>query len=172
MGIRLFGSRISPREGLGMTARDKFPERRILLRTREQIDRVLALLPNVPLDADRPLELLIREEVRARKLDQNALLWVGPLKDIAEQAWVDGRQFSAEVWHGYFKAEFLPEQYDEELCKDESYRKWDYDPAGNRVLVGSTTQLTVKGFAQYLEQTYAFGANLGVEFHEAPQRGQ
>jgi hypothetical protein len=151
-----------------MTARDKFEQRRILLRTRDQVDRVLALVQNLPLDQNKPLEVLIREEVRARKLDQNALMWVGPLADIAAQAWVDGRQFSAEVWHEFAKKEFLPDDFDAELCKDENYRKWDFDPSGDRVLVGSTTQLTVKGFAQYLEQLHAFGGSLGVQFHEAP----
>lgn len=148
-----------------MSARDKFPERRILLRTREQIDRVLALLPNVPLDSDKPLELLIREQVRARKLDQNALMWSGPLADIAAQARIDGRQFSAEVWHEFAKKEFLPDEFDPELCL-EGYVKWGFDPKGDRILIGSTKQLTVKGFSQYLEQLHAFGGSLGVEFHE------
>jgi hypothetical protein len=32
-------------------------------------------------------------------------------------------------------------------------------------LVGSTTDLTVYGFSQYLEQVTAHGASLGVQFH-------
>lgn len=36
-----------------------------------------------------------------------------------------------------------------------------------RVLAGSTKNLTVKGFSEYLEQIYAFGAEQGVEFHAA-----
>jgi len=145
--------------------RQPFATRRIRLVSPVQRDTALSLLRNVPLDADKPLELIVREEVKARKPDQNALMWAGPLKDIADQCWVEGRQFSAEVWHGYFKAQFLPEEFDPELCK-EGYRKWDIDPAGERVLIGSTTQLTVKGFAQYLTQIQAFGAHQGVEFHE------
>lgn len=153
-----------------VTARPKFEQRKILLRGPEQVERATALLRHVPVDAARPLELLIREEVKGRKPDQNALMWAGPLKDIAEQCWVEGRQFSTEVWHSYFKAQFLPDEFDPEMCK-EGYRKWDFDPAGERVLVGSTTELTVKGFSQHLEQVHAFGAQMGVEFHEAPQRG-
>lgn len=151
--------------------RQKFEQRRILLRGPEQVDRALALLPQLPLDAKRPLEIVIREEVKARKPDQNALYWAGPLKDIAEQCWTDGRQFSAEVWHEFLKRQFLPEEYDPELCKDEQYKKWDYDPGGNPVLIGSTTDLTVRGFSQYLEQVHAFGGSLGAEFHEPPHRG-
>jgi hypothetical protein len=151
--------------------RQKFTQRKLLLRGPEQVERAIALLRTVPLDDAKPLEILVREEVKARKLDQNALMWVGPLKDITEQAWVFGRQHSAEVWHVYFKEQFLPDTYDADLCKDEGYQKWADGPGGGHVLVGSTTDLTIKGFAQYLDQVHAFGAGLGVEFHEPPPRG-
>lgn len=146
--------------------RAKFETRKIRLVGELQLRNALALLPNLPLDAEYPLELVIREEAKARKPDQNALMWVGPLADIAAQAWVNGRQFSDEVWHMHFKTLYLPEVFDPELCK-EGYRKWDWSPSGAKVLVGSTTQLTVRGFAQYLEQVYADGAGMGVEFRVA-----
>jgi len=116
------------------------------------------------MDPLRPLQVVIREEPKKRKSDQNALMFAGPLRDISEQAWLDSRQFSIEIWHEYFKRQLLPETYDAELCL-ESYSKWAVDPAGDRVLVGSTTQLTVAGMARYIEQIHAFGANLGVQFH-------
>lgn len=150
--------------------RPKFEQRRMLLRGQEQVDRAIALLSKVPLDPEKPLEFLVREEVKARKLDQNALMWAGPLKDIEEQCWIDKRQYNATVWHEYFKKQFLPDAYDPELCKSEAYIKWDYDPSGEPVLVGSSTDLTIKGFAQYLEQIYAFGAHMRVEFHEVAPR--
>lgn len=146
--------------------RQKFEQRRILLRAAEQVERAIAALRAAPVDHLKPLEFLLREEVRARKPDQNALMWAGPLRDIAEQVWIGQRQYSAEVWHEHFKVEFLPEEYDPDLCKREDYRKWDFGPGGDRILVGSTTDLTVKGFAQHLDQIHAFGANQGVEFHE------
>lgn len=126
-------------------------------------DRVIAAIQNAPMDEARPLEVVIREEPKKRKQDQNSLMFAGPLRDITEQAWVEGRQFTLECWHSYCKGQFLPEAYDPELTM-EGYVKYDIDPAGDRVLVGSTTQLTVKGFAEYLEQIYAFGAALGVQF--------
>lgn len=150
--------------------RAKFEQRRIRLVGAQQLATALALLPNLPLDAAKPLEILIREEVKGRKLDQNALMWAGPLRDIAEQCWIDGRQHSADVWHEYFKAEFLPDEYDQDLCKTEHYMKWDFDPAGRRILVGSTTDLTIKGMAQYITQIHAFGGSMGVEFHEHRQQ--
>ena len=150
--------------------RQKFEKRRMLLRGPEQVERAIALLRTVPLDDDKPLELLVREEVKARKLDQQALMWLGPLADLAEQAWLEGRQYSAEVWHEFCKKEFLPEEFDADLCL-EGYRKWDIDPAGDRVLIGSTTMLTIKGMAQHITQIHALGGSLGVEFHEPPPRG-
>lgn len=130
-------------------------------------DRAIAAIQNCPLDDIRPLEVVIREEPKKRKLDQSALLFAGPLRDIAEQAWLEGRQFSLECWHSYLKGQFLPEEYDPELTMD-GYVKWEVDPDGDRVMVGSTTQLTVKGFSDYLEQVFAFGGSLGVEFSVAP----
>jgi hypothetical protein len=126
---------------------------------------------NVPLDDKRPLELVVREEVKARKLDQQALMWVGPLADLAAQAWLERRQYSAEVWHEFCKKEFLPEAFDADLCL-EGYLKWDVDPAGDRVMVGSTKMLTIKGMAQHITQIHALGGELGVEFHESPHRNQ
>jgi hypothetical protein len=149
--------------------RPKFETRTITLVGELQLRTAMNLLPNLPLDADKPLEMVIREKAKVRKPDQNALMWSGPLKDIESQAWVNGRQFSDVVWHEHFKKLYLPEEFDAELCK-EGYRKWDYTPAGDKVLVGSTTQLTVRGFALYLEQVYADGAGMGVEFHVRDDR--
>lgn len=151
--------------------RQPFAPRKIRLIGELQREAAIAVLRNMPLDAEKPLEAMFREEVKARKPDQNALMWAGPLRDIAEQGYVDGRSYTAEVWHEHFKAEFLPEVFEPELCK-EGYRKYDYTPSGKRVLIGSTTQLTVKGFALYLQQVEAFGASLGVLFHVNPNESR
>lgn len=140
-----------------------------LLRGPTQLAAVQAQLGNLPLDEEYPIEVLIREQVKPRKLSQNALMWAGPLNDIAEQAWVNGKRFTAEAWHEFFKREYLPEEYDPELCKD-GYVKWQITPRGDRALVGSTTMLTVKGMAQYLTQVEAAGAELGVEFRTREAR--
>ena len=137
--------------------------RKFILRDEKVRDSLLALVRNLPIDPLRPVEVVAREEVKARKPDQNAALWAGPLRDISEQAWLDGRQYSPEVWAQYFKRQLLPESFDPELTM-ENYAKWAIDPAGDRVLIGSTTQLTIKGHAQYREAIEAFGASLGVRF--------
>lgn len=158
-----------------MSGRDKFLTRTITLSGRMQLDAAMDLLPNLPIDPVKPLEMVIREKPKVRGLDQNAKMWVGPLKDIAEQAWVkvDGksRRFSDVCWHEYFKAEFLPEDDDPDLAElaKEGYRKWEIAPDGSRKLVGSTTQLLTRGFALYLQRVEAHGASLGVMFHAAPR---
>ena len=157
-----------------MSNRPKFITRTIRLVGQMQRDALMSLIPNLPIYSEKPLEVVIREEVKARTPDANSRMWAGPLRDMAEQAFVNGRQYSAEVWHEHFKAEFLPEDDDQELhllAKDpQTWKKWDYNPKCERVCVGSTTHLTPLGMARHCQQIEAFGASLGVLFHEAPRR--
>lgn len=151
-------------------SRPEFRTRKILFRTEAQKQVAHAIIDNLPLDKENPIEGLFREEVKPRKLSQNALMWAGPLSDIANQAWYQGQKFSAEIWHELFKRMYLPEDDDPEihLLAKEGYRKWDYLPTGERVLVGSTTDLLVRGMAQYITQIEAHGADLGVQFRSNP----
>lgn len=149
----------------------KFQTRIYRLIGEDQRRAAAAVLANLPVDHKAPLEVVFREPVKARSLDQNALMWVGPLKDIEEQAWLDGRQFKAALWHEYFKEQYLPDEAElqpDELAKrvkdPEKYQKWGLSPGGKRVLVGSTTELTKFGFSEYLEQMQAEGADLGVRY--------
>ncbi len=152
--------------------RETYPTKTILLRTDQQRDLAFNAIRNAPLDDSKPLQFLLREKPKVRGMDANSRMWVGTLADIAEQGYVEGRTYSADVWHEQFKREFLPESFDPALCMD-GYRKWDYTANGERVLVGSTTKLTKAGFAQYLTQVEAFGSGLGVRFTESPRgRGQ
>jgi len=154
-----------------MSTAQEFKAQKVILLGPAQRDAAIAKLNNVPLGYG--LEMVIRPISKQRGLDANARMWGGPLKDIAEQAWVGGRLYSAEVWHEQFKAEYLPEADDPEidhLVKDpENYRKWDFNSKGERVLVGSTKRLTKRGFALYTQQIEAFGASLGVLFSASPR---
>lgn len=145
--------------------RQKFDTRQFRLIGPEVRGAAVRLIQNLPLDPDKPLELVIREERKARAIAHNAAYWC-IVAQIAEQAWIEGRQYSSEVLHEHFKRAFLPEHTDADLTElvCEGYRKWDITPAGDRVLVGSTTKLTRKGMAQFITQVEAFGADLGVRF--------
>lgn len=158
--------------------RPLFGERKILLRGEPQRDLAIGLLRNVPLDFDYPLEVIVREEVKARTLDQNAAYHAGPLRDISKQAWIDGRQYSTETLHEHFRQEYMPDETRlsaDELAKrvknPATYKKWDYDLRGNQICVGSTTQLTKFGFGEFMTKVEAFGAGLGVQFSANPRGG-
>jgi hypothetical protein len=140
-----------------------FARRQFFMRTDQARESAIALIRDLPLDDKRPLQITVEEFRPARTMSQQALLFAGPMTDIATQAFIEGRQYSVEVLHEFCKRQFLPEEFDPALCKD-GYEKWGLDPLGERVLIGSTTQLTVKGYSIYLEQIFAFGASLGVNF--------
>jgi len=132
---------------------------------KSQAEVAINAIQNAPIDSEYPLEVIIRKEQKGRSLSANALMWAGPLNDIAQKAWVHGRQYSALIWHEYFKEKFLPEFSDPKFTK-EGYKKYEETPDGRRVLVGSTSKLTKLGFSNYMEQIYAYGAELGVRFTE------
>lgn len=146
----------------------QFPKRVFFLREERNRDTLLGLIRNLPLCGDKPMQVTVEPYKRPRKLDQNALLWA-LLNEISEQLFIEGRQYSAETLHHYFKGQFLPEEFNDDECMP-GYAKWSYDPAGERVLTGSSTQLTVRGFSGYIEAITAFAANMGVEFHTREER--
>jgi len=126
----------------------------------------LKIISNLPIDGSMQVVIGLKKKVRTST--QNGLQWSGMLADIAEQAWLSGRQFSKEVWHRYCKIEFLPEGNEEDFDRMvlKGYRKWDYMPDGERILVGSTTMLTTYGMGVYMDKCHAFfSQELGVRFH-------
>ena len=147
--------------------RAQFDKRVLVLRSEEIRDRAVALLRNLPIDAESPLQVTVDIYRPPRKKSQSDLMWAGPLKDMEQQAYVEGRRFSAEVWHEWAKENFLPDEFDPEHCR-EGYVKWSEGPDGKRRMVGSTTMLTKYGMSVYLEQLFAAGANLGVQFSANP----
>ncbi len=58
-------------------------KRRFVLRNREIIERLIAFLLSLPLDDDRPLEVVIRPYRSKRTLEQNAYYWrlIGEIAD-------------------------------------------------------------------------------------------
>src|ERR1700741_3681410 len=52
-------------------------------------------------DKGEPLRIIVTAEERQRNAAQNRFYWGAVLKQIAEQAWVDGRQFDKDTWHEY-----------------------------------------------------------------------
>ncbi|WP_186202350.1 recombination protein NinB [Burkholderia gladioli] len=110
---------------------------------------------NAKVFADRgePLRVIVTAEERQRNAAQNRLYWGAILRSIAEQAWVEGRQFDKDAWHEYFARKY---GVSDELTL----------PDGEIILRRkSTSQMSVGEFSTYLNQIQAYAANtLGVEF--------
>lgn len=120
----------------------------IKLFSEKQRDNAISIIKGLTLNTEKPYEVVIGLWSKRRNSEQNRLMWAD-LRDVSQQVFVDGRKFSSEVWHEYFKREHLPEKFETGITKA-GYKKWDYTPVGERVLIGSTTNLTTKGFAEYL----------------------
>lgn len=110
---------------------------------------------NAPAFASKgePLRVIVTAEERQRNQQQNRFYWGAVLKQIAEQAWVEGRQFDKDAWHEYFARKYG-------VC-DELVL-----PDGEIITRRkSTTQMSVGEFSTYLNQIQAYAAGeLGVEF--------
>jgi hypothetical protein len=97
---------------------------------------------------EKPLQVVVSEFKAKRTLEQNAKMHA-VFQEIAEKAWVNGRQYSAEVWKEEFKRTLLGT---EDL------------PSGGKAGV-STTTLNVEACARFIDQVEAYAASeLGVEF--------
>jgi hypothetical protein len=153
--------------------RAPFVTRRFILSDPAILARAIAAAQHAPVDPLRPLEMVIQERKVQRNNAQNDYYW-RRVTEIAEQAWIEGRQYRPEILHEYFKRELLPEDDpapESDYVRD-NYRKWEHDPTGERILVGSTTMLTVRGFSDFTTRVEAFGAQLGVEFSANPMEGR
>lgn len=100
----------------------------------------------------RPLLVTVAEHKAKRNVEQNKRLHA-MLSEIAEQAWVQGRQFDAETWKEHYRRKLIGT---EEIDL----------PDGTRTERGiSTTTLNVHEFADFMTkiEEHACG-ELGVEF--------
>lgn len=135
--------------------------RRFVIRGHQQRQAICQLAHNVP----EGIEVIFRHEQKQRKSAQNALMWAGLLSRVSRNAWVSGRQYEPEIWHEFFKKEFLPESFEEGITLD-GYEKYKFLPDGSMTMVGSTTKLTPKGFAEYLQKVEAYCAvDLGIDLY-------
>ena len=100
------------------------------------------------LQAEKTLTLTAR--LKKRTPEQNRRYWGrGVLAQIAEQATVNGKLYSAEVWHEQFKRMFI-----------------GFDELPNGQIIGkSSAALTTAEFCDFCTQVEAYAAQeLGVRF--------
>ena len=139
--------------------------RTFVLRTQEHAQGLWAFLKanaSPMAEQGQPLEVRVSVYKAKRSLEQNALHWA-LLTQIAEQTWVAGRQYDAEVWNEHMKRELLPEE------TARGVKKWRFLPNGDRVLAMSTSDLNTSEMSTYVEKLQAKAAvELGVIFNEYP----
>ena len=91
--------------------------------------------------AGKPLSVFVAEHKAKRSHPQNKLYWA-LLAQIAEQTWLNGKQFSTEAWHEMFKRKFIGHEE---------------TPDGGTVGI-STTTLSVPEFSIYIERVQQYAA--------------
>lgn len=105
------------------------------------------------LERGTPIRIIVTTDEVKRNVEQNRRLWGYTYKTIAEQAWVGGKQYPADVYHEMYARMFG-------VCDEVTL------PDGEIVTRRkSTTQMTVKEFADYMTKVEAHAASeLGVQF--------
>lgn len=112
------------------------------------------------LESGKKLWLSVEPLEDARTLQQNKFMWGVVLKQISEQAQVGGLGADAEGWHRYYKVMFLGYRFRKVRVPGKKR------PSVTREL-RSTKDLSVKAFAEYIDQVQAHAATtFGVEFTE------
>jgi hypothetical protein len=97
----------------------------------------------------QPLVVSVDAYQAKRSLQANARYWA-MLDDIAEQAEIEGKRFSREAWHTYFREQYAPKED---------------GPAG--LVAMSTAQMNKETFNNYVQRVEVYAVQaLGVEFLE------
>jgi len=99
------------------------------------------------------LRLIVTNDEKKRNAEQNKYYWAAVMKPMSEQAWVDGRQYSTDVWH-----EFMARKHG--VCEDMTL------PDGEIVVRRkSTSEMTVGEFSAYTTKVMVDATTeYGVEF--------
>lgn len=137
----------------------------VLIRSEQQKELLANKIANLPIDNDRPIQIVISEQTKKRGLDQNGLMWKR-IGEIADQAFINKRQYGKDCWHKYLKDNEMPEEV--ELKDGTTCSKWVEQIDGSREVI-STTELSARCFSEYITIIEAFGAGLGVMFSANPR---
>ena len=122
-----------------------------VIRSKEILERAIQFARNnweAMARSGKCLTVECKEEKAKRSNEANRYYWQ-LLHQVEEQAWVEGRQYSSEVWHEAAKRRFLGL----------------VDLPGGASMGISTTTLSTREFAEYVEKVTAWAAlELGVQF--------
>lgn len=123
--------------------------RTFILRERRNLDALLAFIASnweAMAKTKHPLQVDLKPEATKRNLQQNRYYWQ-MLNQISEQSWIEGRQYSADVWHEAAKRRHIG-------C---------VDLPGGGTMAMSSADLNVQEFADYTTKVEAWAqTELGV----------
>jgi hypothetical protein len=114
------------------------------------MDRVIVTLSDdrarvVQMVTQAPDGYVVEIRKPSRSLEQNARYWVA-IHEIAEQISIEGRKYTPQVWHRYFKERYLPGR----IVELPYGQITEAEP--------STTDLTLDEFSEYIERVLQFQA--------------
>ena len=138
------------------------PPKTFVLRGEEQWNLLAAFVKAnaaAMVEQGTPLAVRVYEYASKASDEQRALIWV-VMAQVADQAWIGGRQFDAETLHEHAKRLLLPE----ETAKGK--KKWCVLPNGERALAIGTEDLDRKEKTAYIDALMAWAAaELGINIH-------
>lgn len=107
-----------------------------------------------------PVHIRVCEAELNRSVEANKYYWGIVLKEISEQACIDGQRWSVDAWHELFKRQFLG--YEIKKIKVAGKKKTYV-----KRQLKSTAKQKIKPFSVYLDKVIAFAVtDLSVQFSE------
>lgn len=157
--------------------RAQFDKRTILLRTEENRQRALTILQRVPLDAERPLRVVVDDPLPAKSREQEER-YHAMIGDIAKQYVHAGRKWDLESMK-----RILLEQFRRDTVKDpDCMHLWasmgqlemapSFDGSGVVVLGVQSRKFPMKLASVFVEWLFALGAELNIKWSEPKPREQ
>lgn len=122
-----------------------------LIRSDQQKELLANKIGNLPVDIERPIQIVISEQTKKRTLPQNNTMW-GMLGDIARQVEWYGMMLSDKEWKDIFTA---------------SLKKQKVAPGldGGFVVLGAhTSEMNVQEMIDMITLMQAFGVEKNVKF--------
>lgn len=155
--------------------RQPFEKRTILLRTEENRQRALTILQRLPLDADRPLRVVVDDPLPAKSREQEQKMHA-MIGDISKQYEHAGRKWDLESMK-----RILLEQFRRDTMKDpDCMHLWasmgqlemapSFDGSGVVVLGVQSRKFPMKLASVFVEWLYALGAELDIKWSEPKTR--
>lgn len=149
--------------------RAAFDKRTLILRSDDVRERALALIRNLPIDAEKPLRIVIDDPLPAKSRDQEKK-YHAMIGDIARQFEHCGKKWPAEDMK-----RLLVDQFRRDTAKDPAIAElWNsmgilemapaLDGSGVVVLGIQTRRFPMRLASIFVEWLFAFGAELNIEW--------